>query len=266
MMIRDVIEKDSQFVEDVFDLINQGNRAEEIIQILQSKQEVKQEQNISDDIIPSDIKVVSQALAFSEPCLEDMREIYNLLLSAYNCEVFGNEKFLLKSTIQYDELIEIFKSNDYKWLMAQCPSGRGIIADSSILGVCCYSTSGYSRKDGKIEGKLGSIRYFAVLPQFQGLCIGQRLLKRLENIISRFGCCRAMICAASSRCSLQRWIERRGYVFANKIPYPSLDRSIFIEKPCNVFLNMYIKPLNQLENLEMLCNVVEKQYDEFDVD
>jgi GNAT superfamily N-acetyltransferase len=36
---------------------------------------------------------------------------------------------------------------------------------------------------GEIEGNLGAIRLFGVLKQYQGLCIGHRLLKRVESIM-----------------------------------------------------------------------------------
>jgi GNAT superfamily N-acetyltransferase len=38
---------------------------------------------------------------------------------------------------------------------------------------------------GEIEGNLGAIRLFGVLKQYQGLCIGHRLLKRVESIMFR---------------------------------------------------------------------------------
>ena len=58
-----------------------------------------------------------------------------------------------------------------------------------------------SRRNGEVEGNLGSIRLFAVLPRFHGLCIGLRLLKKTESYMFRANCVRCMACAASTRLS-----------------------------------------------------------------
>lgn len=68
--------------------------------------------------------------------------------------------------------------------------------------------------------KLGSIRYFAVLPRYHGLCIGQRLLAKVHDIFHKQGCQLALVNIPSARLSLIDWIQRRGYDPVNEVAYP----------------------------------------------
>lgn len=68
--------------------------------------------------------------------------------------------------------------------------------------------------------KLGSIRYFAVLPRYHGLCIGQRLLTKVHDLFHKQGCQLALVNIPSARLSLIDWIQRRGYDPVNEVPYP----------------------------------------------
>lgn len=63
---------------------------------------------------------------------------------------------------------------------------------------------------GEVEGPLGVIRLLGVLPRYQGLCIGNRLLKRTEKAMHSQGCIRSMVCVPSPRHSMSNWIQRRG--------------------------------------------------------
>lgn len=73
---------------------------------------------------------------------------------------------------------------------------------------------------GEIEGNLGSVRCFAVLPKFHGLCIGQRLLAKVENDMRKLHCVRMMFSVPSPRKTVCSWLERRNFVLAGSIPYP----------------------------------------------
>ena len=66
---------------------------------------------------------------------------------------------------------------------------------------------------GEVEGRLGVIRLFGILPRYHGLCIGSRLLKRVEKAMAIEGCVRCMACIPSARGTMCDWIERRGKTF-----------------------------------------------------
>ena len=74
---------------------------------------------------------------------------------------------------------------------------------------------------GQVEGKLGSIRLFGVLPRYHGFCVGRRLLSKVEQEMKRLGCCKSMACVPSCRKSVMEWIDRRNYVDVGSIPYPA---------------------------------------------
>jgi ribosomal protein S18 acetylase RimI-like enzyme len=65
---------------------------------------------------------------------------------------------------------------------------------------------------GVVEGNLGSIRYFAVLPKFHGLCVGQRLLMKTEREMVKEKCVRCMVSVASTRNKLIDWIISEFYM------------------------------------------------------
>lgn len=68
--------------------------------------------------------------------------------------------------------------------------------------------------------RLGSIRFFAVLPRYHGLCIGQRLLTKVHDLFRKHGCQLSLVNIPSARLSLIDWIQRRGYEPMNEISYP----------------------------------------------
>lgn len=74
---------------------------------------------------------------------------------------------------------------------------------------------------GVVEGSLGSIRLFGVLPRYHGFCVGRRLLKKAEEkMFKDFNCVRVMVCIPSPRVSMLKWVERRNYVKLGASPYP----------------------------------------------
>jgi GNAT superfamily N-acetyltransferase len=63
---------------------------------------------------------------------------------------------------------------------------------------------------GEVEGFLGVIRFLGVLPRYHGLCIGRRLICRVEEIMAKKDCVRCMCCIPGPRSSMAHWVQRRG--------------------------------------------------------
>lgn len=97
---------------------------------------------------------------------------------------------------------------------------------------------------GLVEGKLGSIRYLCVLQKFRGVCLGQRLLDKVESVMLRnYDCCRSMVCLSNRRKTLCEWAERRGYGFAGSQNYPCPDGQKLLFD--DVRLLMFVKALSR---------------------
>ncbi len=92
------------------------------------------------------IQIAAQPLAFRNATNTDIRQIIMILKLAYDCEVHGSESFRSAPVISFDSID--LSDQSYTWLVVEVPSGRGIEADGALIGVCCYSTDGISRKNG----------------------------------------------------------------------------------------------------------------------
>ena len=131
------------------------------------------------EMFPNEIKLIVQALAFRYCSIEDAGDIYRVLNKAYACEIVRvnsaadgakTEAFRRdEEAVSLSSITSLFddKETEYKWLCVEAPSGMGILDDGAMLGVCCFGTSGTSRKNGQPEGQLGSVRLIGVLPRFQ---------------------------------------------------------------------------------------------------
>jgi hypothetical protein len=122
------------------------------------------------------------------------------------------------------------------------------LQDSVVLGACCFSSDGISRCNGEVEGTLGSIRLFGVMPRYHGYCIGARLLQKIEDLVFKKGCVRIMCCIPSPRLIMQRWVVRRNYISVGSTIYPAAGvghvlKSNFSdeENPARVELIRYMK-------------------------
>jgi len=177
------------------------------------------------EVFADEIKVIAQALAYRAATDEDLDEVTKLLDAAYFPEMIesgSSESFRNggPEAVAPEAIEALFRDPSYSWQVVEAPSGRGVERDGVILGACCYSTDGVSRKNGQVEGKLGSLRFFGVLPRFHGVCVGRRLLHRVELLMTQAGCVRSMACVPSTRTKLHAWLERRGYNQAGASPYP----------------------------------------------
>jgi ribosomal protein S18 acetylase RimI-like enzyme len=206
------------------DLIEGGLNPEQIIQHFKNADE---EKAINDkewddvEVFPDEIHIISQALAYREATLDDAKELHALLCSAYKPEIEGSESFRQGEVVSESVVHTLLHDATYKWLLVEAPSGKNIERDGVILGAACFSTDGVSRKNGVVEGQLGSIRFLAVLPRYHGFCVGRRLLERAEEAMFKNNCCKVMACIPTTRVSAMEWVDRRGYTEAGSIPYPA---------------------------------------------
>lgn len=214
-----------QMAAKLMDLIEAGLDPEQIIQKFKNDDEQKALEDVegddSDEVFPDEVIIISQALAYREAVASDAEELSRLLNSAYAPEVSGSESCRDGQSVELSDIEGLLKNPTYKWLVVEAPSGKNIELDGVILGAACFSVDGSSRKNGVIEGTLGSIRYLGVLPRYHGFCVGRRLLERVEGLIYKAGCIKAMMCVPSTRTSMMDWIERRGYEEAGCTAYPA---------------------------------------------
>mmetsp|Transcript_22310 Transcript_22310/g.37323 ORF Transcript_22310/g.37323 Transcript_22310/m.37323 type:complete len:326 (+) Transcript_22310:45-1022(+) len=235
------------------DLIESGLDPEQIIQHFKKEDEDKvleEEEGLETEVFPDEIVIISQALAYREATLDDESELYNLLNSSYNPEIVGTESFRMgENSVSKKEVQSLLQDPTYQWLIVEAPNGKGIEQDGVILGATCYSTAGLSRRNGEVEGHLGSCRYLAVLPRYHGFCVGRRLLERVEEAMKKGDCCKSMICIPSTRETMMDWVERRGYVDFGAIPYPTaaLAHTLKDDLPEDLQLVRFIKDFKNLD-------------------
>ena len=235
-------------------LVEQGLNPEEIVKSLQEEVKLKAleeaEGPADEERFPEEILIISQALAYRDAIESDLIEIARLLNAAYEPETRGEEAFRRGDGITADSVGELFQDKSYLWQIVEAPNGRGIEVDGVMLGVCCFSIDGISRRNGEVEGNLGAIRLFGILPRFRGVCIGLRLLRRVEAFMMQSGCCRVMACIPSPRKSMAEWLERKKYLLAGTSPYPAraVGHEVLEEKHNGEELKllMYIKALEAL--------------------
>ena len=143
----DAKRKDPNIVNRILTLVESGSLPNEIIAQLsaekQSADEPFENENFSDQI-----KIISQALAFRTPISSELPALLELLNNAYKAEIVGPECFRQGPVFSVDEIAVMLADPTYKWLIVEAPNGRGVISDGSIIGCCCFSTDGVSRRNG----------------------------------------------------------------------------------------------------------------------
>ena len=108
--------------------------------------------------------------------------------------------------------------------------------------MACFNTDGYFRASDTVRENLGSIRYLAVLPRYQGFCLGRRLLERVEHTIFSSSCSKIMVCVPSYRLSIVEWMQRRGYDAYGEVKYPAAGVRHILKDSCqDVVLVLFLK-------------------------
>lgn len=130
-----------------------GLSSEELLNQLQNEaiqQLMEAEEGKNEEVIPSEIRIISQALAYRSATIDDIDEIFALLSQAYQEELYGGEAFRKDAAaVSKDSIIQYIEDPSYEWTLLEAPNGQGYEKDGVLLGACCYSTDGVSRKNGK---------------------------------------------------------------------------------------------------------------------
>ena len=195
------------------------------------------------EMFPEEMITISQALAYRRANLDDVSRIFEVLKSSYAAEINGSESFRRDEPVMSsDDILLSIREGSFSWLIVEVPEGRGTRADGSAIAVCAFTTDGISRRNGEVEGNLGSIRLFALLPQYHGLQIGVRFLDKVELEMKKLnGCVRMMCSIPSTRKSMLKWVERQQFLFAGIIPYPSgLGHTLKVN---DVKLHVYLRAI-----------------------
>jgi ribosomal protein S18 acetylase RimI-like enzyme len=212
-------------------------------------QAIEASEGVQEETFPKEIRLIAQALAFRSIEEADTAVVTEVLSDAYLAETIGEDSFRKGPSIPKQMIMDLLNDKSYKWILVEAPNGHNIEADGAVLGACCFSTDGVSRKNGEVEGRLGSIRLFGIVSRLRGLLIGQRLLDRVESAMRKAGCCRSMICVPSPREDTVRWVERRGYTIAGSSPYPASALGHELTKD-DVDLVRFVKPLAVEEKVQ----------------
>ena len=223
--MRTVNSRHPELAATITSLIEKGLNPDEIMSYFRSEDEKKLYKTTMNEteIFPDEIYLISQAFAYRSASKADALQIYDLLRQAYSAEIEGDESFRTGEPIELVTIQNLLEDESYQWVLVETPSGRDLEKDGSLIGLCCFSTTGLSRKNGIVEGHLGSIRLFGILPKYRGFCVGQRILSKIEDTMFNKApfCCRSMVCIPSTRLSMLKWAERRGYQRVGAIPYPA---------------------------------------------
>jgi hypothetical protein len=129
----------------ITDLIEEGLTAEQIIASF-SDESKKSEK--SSEMFSNEVQIISQALAYRKGCAHDLYCITKLLNNSYAPEIFGNEAFRDGDAITLESINATFIDTSYQWLIVEAPNGKDLEEDGVILGACCFSTSGISKRNG----------------------------------------------------------------------------------------------------------------------
>ena len=217
-----------------------------------------------------EVKVVAQGLAFSgvgagarasgalgaPPASGDGAAVVALaalLNAAYAGEARGPEAFRDGRLVDGATVAAAVGDRDCNWLTVEAANGRDVEKDGAILGCACVS----------YVGKRAEIRFFAVADRYRGLCVGARLLDKVERAAVAAGAAQLACCIPSPRKSMRAWAERRGFRAIREAPFPrdALPFAITVEDATVV---VYAKALAAAAPKPAAAPPVAEHYDEMD--
>ncbi len=140
----------------MMEMVEAGMDPESIAKKLQAEHRGEADDS-EEEVFPDEVRVVSQALAFRNACNADKESIFSLLSVAYAAEVSGPESFRSAPAVGPHELDSLFSLGEggedtpYQWLVVEAPSGKDVESDGCLLGACCYSVDGVSRRNGVLD-------------------------------------------------------------------------------------------------------------------
>ena len=170
------------------------------------------------------IIVISQGLAFSNATVKDVERVTALVNETYNkaerVEANWGEGFRTGDAVDTETIAMMIRDPDVFVLLCEAPDGRKILKDGTLLGVCCYSIGAAAVTAGQASPVKGAVRILAVRPDFHGLCVGQRILNKVEAKMLDKDSTAVCMCVVSSRKTMCKWSERRGYAVTASLKFP----------------------------------------------
>ena len=145
-----VNKKDPALVSQVTELIQSGLNPQQIADHLM-EQSRRQSEGIEEEpeVFSDEVLIASQALAFREASKDDAGKISRIINDAYQGEIVGPEAFREGPTVTESIIADMLDIDTYHWTLVEAPCGRGIEEDGTVLGVCCFTTDGVSRRNGE---------------------------------------------------------------------------------------------------------------------
>lgn len=203
-----------------------------------------------------ELRIVAQHLAYiglgvakssdivSAHKLPTAESIRSLLDDAYRDEEDGKpEGYRRGPFVDVATIHAMLRDPECHWLCAEA-------VDDLVLGVACYSFS----------DSVATLRFLGIQRRFRGLCVGTRLLRRVEEAAAARQAKALLACVPSPRKSMTQWVERRGFKPLDHVPFPS-DLSFTVLKP-DAHLVVYAKDLSPL--LSCRRSLVVEDYDQVD--
>ena len=192
-----------------------------------------------------EVRVVSQGLAFcgvgagaarggglAADAGPMARPLATLLRDAYADEEAGPEAFRDGKVVDEATVAAMLADGDVHWTTIEAANGRDADEDGALLGAACVS----------FVGARAELRFFAVRPRYRGLCVGQRLLARVERLAAAAGAKQLVACVPSPRASVAAWAERRGFACVAEAPFPAASLPFAITRG-DAKLRVFAKPL-----------------------
>ncbi|GMH53369.1 hypothetical protein TL16_g01440 [Triparma laevis f. inornata] len=173
-----------------------------------------------------EIRVIAQTLAFSKASTKDAPAIAVLLNLAYNKAECNNgvEKFRTGDVIDEATVSAMIRDPGCRMMIAEVPDGKRVVKNGAIIAVCCYSVgaAAVTETDSSMKAKRkpAAIRLLAVMSEFWGLCVGQRMLQRAEKDMIKEKATQNILAVPSTRKSMASWLNRRGYSMTSQVNFP----------------------------------------------
>ena len=107
-----------------------------------------------EEAFPREIRLIAQALAFTSDVTEaDVFRVHSVLSAAYVAECGGAEAFRGGPALGRAAVEALVSDPCYRWVLVEAPNGHRAEEDGALLGACCYTTDGVSRKNGEVREK-----------------------------------------------------------------------------------------------------------------
>ena len=159
-------------------------------------------------------------------------DLARMLNDAYAGEAAGAEAFRDGHVVDAETVAAMLADDECRWVTIEAANGRDVESDGAVLGAACFS----------LVGERAELRFFAVQPKYRGLCVGRRLLARVEQMAAQRAR-QLAVCIPSPRTSMRDWAERRGFEPTGaSAPFPTASLPFNITR-ADARVLVYAKPI-----------------------